>query len=1317
MWLIFFICSWVATTATSFYTPICPTGGPPVCATNGQAYLYFESECKLNAYVYKRIFAGKPAPVRTDIENCLLDCQEIVCPTLYKPVCAQRVPIGPAKTVPNACLVERLACETKQRWVIIGEGACSPFPAPLLDDHLVYQSTADETYNGFDQSAAKYSRLLPHKQNYAEDYPNTNVEASKYAGDEPEYATKEPDFLRLDSHYVAQEPDYSTEKPNHAERKSGSTEQTSYNAKQEDDFAAHEPSYPTFKPFYSGYEANYAQQKTANVEDYGDQGPNYLQQEKEKSSEYAANVKGYRNQGPNYVAQEKDYSDAAQKEDYAKQTPEYAPQERHYASQEAYHTLGDAAQYYPVPKISHTGHGPHLIGQESGFSTVRLNHVERIPENMEQSSDTDDYVAQGPNYATSKPVYSGHEPNHVKQDTANLKDDEHQGPNYLEQEKEKSPDYTQGPNYLIPEPDYSQREPNNAPHQIKYAEEAKDYEVEGRNYVAQGKQRTDQATGSADQAQYYPTTEAGHTGRGLYYEAQGLVYGTERPNHAARKPDGSEQASDYTPPDKVGEVNKQNDKALELEYSGQGSNYAQEGVEYAAKEKDCGIQNPTYANQAADYPEQGPAPTSSSYVDEENGHAPLYPNLDKAIAHTSASYAAKDQHNLASATAASKNEASNAYATVKSAPSYTAKNDNYIASNQSATSSHIDQIKGYANEVSYSAPKEYTEDKAAFVAKEQTYPSFDSTSDYGSSYAGDTKSYAHAPSPAYTTPYPAPEQREAITTSNYQQNYPASVAAPHSYTGVAVNNAKSYPAEGLPSNAGQGKECAAGNSHQTSIHSPKTYEKEYPNQGLEQVPTTYASKEEDYSKLAEIYAAPIQIPSPTLEQNLVSSINEEKDSAYEASSSSYDHSPWSHPTALENYGSPSSYKSTHTIQALVNETYTTSIPSPGIPTKAYETPARDYAAPEENYAAPEESHTAPYLNTEDSLVPSYKTESEKCSAQFPKIKQNSAQESSSYKVQEEKHSAPYSKINQNAAQESASYAPEDQYYNASPQTYSPSDVTSYPAEGKSHSASEPHALLQKLDEPKSYESQEGIYETAQHGPPFYINSRQNSVLSDFIFLAPASAPQHYTDISSSYPHFVFEQHISHPSLHSHHAHTLNLVLSPELYSASTYPTTETSSYSADTENYSSSEFYAPQHAVKSSTYETQGDEYESAKHALLSHKSEEPHLSHHKTSSAYSASLHSQKAPTSHLVLYPEVYSTPKHPHAASSPSVYSSTTPAAYSTSDLSTAAAHNGNSVFDLFSNIAQSDLARFSQGFHWPYGPIYYQPRFTQIIYNAR
>lgn len=54
-------------------------------------------------------------PIKTDLENCLLNCHEIVCPALFKPVCAQQVPDGPVRTVPNACLVNQLICATKRR--------------------------------------------------------------------------------------------------------------------------------------------------------------------------------------------------------------------------------------------------------------------------------------------------------------------------------------------------------------------------------------------------------------------------------------------------------------------------------------------------------------------------------------------------------------------------------------------------------------------------------------------------------------------------------------------------------------------------------------------------------------------------------------------------------------------------------------------------------------------------------------------------------------------------------------------------------------------------------------------------------------------------------------------------------------------------------------------------------------------------------------------------------------------------------------------------------------------------------------------------
>lgn len=136
MWLILFIGSLITSTTSGLYTPICAEGGLPVCATNGLAYLYFENECRLTVYIYKQIYLGQRGklyilslyfadikekifffvvPIKTDLENCLLNCHEIVCPIKFKPVCAQQVPNGPVRTIPNACLVNQLICATKRR--------------------------------------------------------------------------------------------------------------------------------------------------------------------------------------------------------------------------------------------------------------------------------------------------------------------------------------------------------------------------------------------------------------------------------------------------------------------------------------------------------------------------------------------------------------------------------------------------------------------------------------------------------------------------------------------------------------------------------------------------------------------------------------------------------------------------------------------------------------------------------------------------------------------------------------------------------------------------------------------------------------------------------------------------------------------------------------------------------------------------------------------------------------------------------------------------------------------------------------------------
>ncbi|XP_053964389.1 uncharacterized protein LOC128867306 [Anastrepha ludens] len=148
MWLIFLIWSFGASTVASLYTPRCSNSGPPVCATNGQEYLYFGNECKLNAYIYQQQFQEKPIPVRTDMDNCLFHCYEIVCPSVYKPVCVQQVPAGPITTVAHPCLVNRLICETKQHWKIISEGPCIP-------DYSFSSATAQD-YQTYDLSSAPY---------------------------------------------------------------------------------------------------------------------------------------------------------------------------------------------------------------------------------------------------------------------------------------------------------------------------------------------------------------------------------------------------------------------------------------------------------------------------------------------------------------------------------------------------------------------------------------------------------------------------------------------------------------------------------------------------------------------------------------------------------------------------------------------------------------------------------------------------------------------------------------------------------------------------------------------------------------------------------------------------------------------------------------------------------------------------------------------------------------------------------------------------------------------------------------------------------
>ncbi|CAD7012628.1 unnamed protein product [Ceratitis capitata] len=123
MWRLFLF-SILITVSHGALEALCPAGGEPVCAKSGYEFIYFENECKLNVFSYKELFAGRPRPVKVALEECFSNCEGIICPAVFQPVCAQQVPAGPVKTVPNACLVNQLICETRQQWLIVANGPC-----------------------------------------------------------------------------------------------------------------------------------------------------------------------------------------------------------------------------------------------------------------------------------------------------------------------------------------------------------------------------------------------------------------------------------------------------------------------------------------------------------------------------------------------------------------------------------------------------------------------------------------------------------------------------------------------------------------------------------------------------------------------------------------------------------------------------------------------------------------------------------------------------------------------------------------------------------------------------------------------------------------------------------------------------------------------------------------------------------------------------------------------------------------------------------------------------------------------------------------
>ncbi|XP_064555444.1 mucin-5AC [Drosophila montana] len=109
------------------YQPKCGTGGPPVCATNGTSYFYFENNCKLEAANMKLLFQYSTELEPTELERCLPQCDNIICNKTYAPVCAVGEPGAKQDrgvTFANECEAHRRGCLTKQTMRILRKGPC-----------------------------------------------------------------------------------------------------------------------------------------------------------------------------------------------------------------------------------------------------------------------------------------------------------------------------------------------------------------------------------------------------------------------------------------------------------------------------------------------------------------------------------------------------------------------------------------------------------------------------------------------------------------------------------------------------------------------------------------------------------------------------------------------------------------------------------------------------------------------------------------------------------------------------------------------------------------------------------------------------------------------------------------------------------------------------------------------------------------------------------------------------------------------------------------------------------------------------------------
>ena len=109
----------------------CPNIRQPLCATNGQEFLFFENQCQLEVKNYEQLIQGLQGEYMILFSfhldnNFYLILEYFECPMSYcspqcrpcnsisQPVCALDIQTQHLETFPNACEVERKTCTTQK---------------------------------------------------------------------------------------------------------------------------------------------------------------------------------------------------------------------------------------------------------------------------------------------------------------------------------------------------------------------------------------------------------------------------------------------------------------------------------------------------------------------------------------------------------------------------------------------------------------------------------------------------------------------------------------------------------------------------------------------------------------------------------------------------------------------------------------------------------------------------------------------------------------------------------------------------------------------------------------------------------------------------------------------------------------------------------------------------------------------------------------------------------------------------------------------------------------------------------------------------